>query len=169
MGIIVEDGTGVTGANSYVSEDDLDTYTDDRGTTLASGDAEAALIRATTFIDSCYRNRYPGYKTFQRLQSLEWPRTAAVDREGIPIDDDEIPIEIKKATCEAAIRELSSPQSLLPDLERGGDIRRLQAGSVAIDYGNGARAVTTFQLIDGILAGLLGSQQSALVANAIRS
>jgi hypothetical protein len=45
--MVVEDGTGLANANSYASEATLDTYTDDRGITLASGDAEAALVRAT--------------------------------------------------------------------------------------------------------------------------
>ena len=78
--MIVEDGTGLANSNSYASEDTLDTYCDDRGITLATGDSEAALIRATAAIDATYRNRYPGYKTQLRDQALEWPRTSAYGR-----------------------------------------------------------------------------------------
>lgn len=156
MAIVVEDGTGLSAANSYLSETDLGTYTDDRAVTLASGDAEAALIRATAALDAIYRSRFPGYRTHGRSQGLEWPRTAAYDTDWYPIANNEIPVEIKNALCEMAVRELIEPGSMMPDLERGGQIQALQAGSVRIDYGASASAKTVFQLIDGIMANILG-------------
>ena len=93
---------------------------------------------------------------FGREQSLQWPRTNATDAEGLTIPDDEIPIEIIEATCELALRELAAPNSILPDLERGGGVRMLRAGSVAIEYNNQASATTTLQLIDGILSPIIG-------------
>jgi hypothetical protein len=169
MGIIVEDGTGLAGANSYASEDELDTYTDDRAITLATGDAEAALIRATAAIDAIYGSRFPGYKTNGRDQNLLWPRIYAYDGDGDLIDSDEIPVEIKNATCEAAVRELTTPGSMSPDLERGGGVKRLKAGSVEIEYGSNAEAGTTFSVIDGILSALLGaSAMSNMFGKAVR-
>jgi hypothetical protein len=166
--MVLEDGTGIEAANSYVSEDDLDTYCDDRATTLADGDAEAALVRATASLDARYRSRYPGYRTSGRSQGLDWPRTSAYDGEGNAIASDEIPVEVKNAVCELAIRELTSPGSTMPDLERGGQIRRLKADTVEIEYGANAEARTTFQLIDGIMAPLLGSSISSLSGVAVR-
>ena len=160
MPITVEDGTGVSGANSYISVDDATTYFLDRANSdwsTSTGDKAAALIRATTAIDSIYRSRFPGYRTNFRDQELEWPRTNAYDAEGILIDSTEIPQEILDATCEAALRELSTAYSLQPDLARGGRIRSIRAGSVAIDYDASANPYTTYSVIDGILAKLLGA------------
>jgi hypothetical protein len=116
MAFTLEDGSGVSGANAYITEEELDSYTDDRATTLASGDAQGAIIRASAACDAIYRSRYPGYRTNGRNQGLEWPRTAVYDNEWNPIAQDEIPVEIKNAVCEMAIRELAEPVACCPTL-----------------------------------------------------
>lgn len=186
MGIVVETGIGLANANSYASENTLGDYADDRAITLASGDAEAALIRASQWIDATYRSRFPGVRTNGSAQGLEWPRKAGsyylgsfvqsgylatvTDIEGIAIATNAIPSALIKATIEAAVRELTSPGSLAPDLDRGGAIKSLKAGSVAIDYATTAPVTTTFTLIDGILAGLLvGGETSLYTGRAVRA
>jgi hypothetical protein len=168
MGLITEDGTGVANANGYVTTAEFENYCDAHGLTVTTGDAEAAIVRATMYIDACFRLRFAGYMTFGRNQYLEWPRTAVLDSEYFPIGNNEIPREIKNACCEAAQRELTEPNSLMPDLERGGQIRALQAGSVRIDYGANASATTTYRVIEGILASLLGPSGSMYSAQAVR-
>ncbi len=168
MAFTLEDGTGVAGANAYITEDQLDSYADDHGITLADGDEQTAIIRATAYIDAVYRMRFVGYKTHGRSQGLEWPRTGVLDSQYFPINNDEIPVEIKSATAEAAIRELTTPNSMLPDLERGGSIRMLKAGSVEIEYGANATAITTYRVIDGILGNLLGALGQGFTAQTIR-
>ncbi|PWJ88363.1 hypothetical protein C8D77_11185 [Mesorhizobium loti] len=160
MALVVEDGTGLAGANSYVSVADFEAYLDSRATALPSGDEEGALIRATDFIDGEYRLRFPGKRLLGRTQALEWPRKEAVDQFGEDIDDDEVPVEIKNATCEAAVRELADPGSLSPDLERGGKIKELKAGSVDITYTDGAPAETIFSIIDKALSGIIGKRST---------
>jgi hypothetical protein len=158
MALEIEDGTGKTDADSYVSVADLVAYAEARGKTIADSpadNAEAALRKATQWIDATYRARFSGTKTNGREQALQWPRTDAVDADGEEIAEDEVPAEIIQATCEAAIREYEDPDTLAPDLDRGGAIQSIKAGSVAITYADGAPGVTTFQMIDGILAGLL--------------
>jgi hypothetical protein len=160
MPLIIEDGSTPAGANSYASLDTIFTYADAHGLVFAASPStlgEQAAVRATSAIDATYRGRFPGYRSSGRLQSLEWPRGQAYDVEGLLIDGTEIPQEIIDATCEAAIRELASPGSMMPDLERGGSIQRLKAGSVEIDYGANASARTVFTMIDGILSRILGT------------
>ncbi len=157
MAFIVEDGTIVEDANSYVTEAEFDYYCDSLGKDPDDGDVEQALVRGTQAIDARYRARYPGTRAEGRDQSLEWPRTEATDINGFDIDEDEIPQEVKDAVCEAALRELTEPGSMLPDLERGGNIKRLKAGSVEVEYGAGATATTKYTAIDGILSSLIGS------------
>jgi hypothetical protein len=176
MALILEDGSGILLANSYARDTTYEDYCDDRGYTIPSGDAETALVRGTMFVDS-YRARFPGYRTKQRLQGLEWPRVGAYTtvpsagreypypyQNGVPnyqfygvsyIASNEIPIEIIYATYEAALREQQVPGSMQPDLERGGMVKSLKAGSVEIVYMDGATPKSTTQLIDGILSGLL--------------
>lgn len=166
--MIVEDGTGLAEANAYASEDALETYADDNGVTLATGDAEAALVRASTAIDALFGTRFPGTKVNGRDQGLAWPRSGGYDANGDAIADDAVPAEIVKATCEAAIRELVSPGSMMPDQKRGGAIKRVDAKGVSVEWFGNAPAATTFSKIEGILAPLLGSP-SQFTARAVRA
>lgn len=171
MALTVEDGTVVTGAESYVSVADAAAYASARGLTFTSSpaeDAEEALRRATQWIDAAYGSRFTGTRTSGRSQPLQWPRSDATDAEGEEIASDEIPVEIINATIEAAIREQASPGILTPDMERSGAIKSVKAGSVAIEYGAGATAATLFTKIDVVLAGLLRSS-SPFVAQAVRA
>jgi hypothetical protein len=175
MALVLEDGSAPEGANSYAAVETADAYHSARGnstwaeaSTSPDQGKTAALIRATTAIDAIYRARFPGTKANGRDQSLEWPRIDATDNEGEEIAEDEIPQEIVDAVCEAALRELVEAGSMMPDLERGGSVRRLKAGSVEIEYGNNASARTAFTIIDGILAGLLGAASSGYTATAVR-
>jgi len=171
--LVVETGAGLANSNSYVTAAQLETYCDDRAITLATGDEEAALILATAWIDATYRTRFTGYRTNRRAQALEWPRVGAYvyipnnasdmayaggyDPAYDYIAQDVIPIEIMNALCEAAIRELAVPGTLAPDLDRGGSVKMLKAGSVEIQYGASASALTTWTAIDLALSGLLRS------------
>lgn len=174
MALIVEDGEGVDGANSYLSKADFQTYAGARGLAYdgkTDEEIEAALIRGTSWLDSTYRARWPGTRLNGRAQPLVWPRSNATDADGEEIAEDEIPQEVLDATAEAAFRELIEAGSLSPDMERGGDIRRLKAGSVEIEYATTAAAGTTFSTIDGILSGLFatGSSASPFTARAVRA
>ena len=186
MTLTVETGAGVPGADSYVATVDCANYAINRGLTFGSdATADAAIRRATFYIDNTYRIRFPGYRTFRRAQVLEWPRTNAYYTYPEPAGDtpyfvdprmlypfdligaNTIPPEIITATCEAAIREYAEPGVLQPDLERGGLISTLKAGSVEVKYGAGAPAQTIFQVVEAALSGLIGLR-SAYTARATR-
>lgn len=174
MAIIVEDGGGKADAVSYLSASDFKGYADARGLSydgMSDAQIEQSLVRGTAWIDSTYRSRWPGVRLNGRAQALAWPRSGAVDADGEEIAADEIPSEVLDATAEAAYRELNSPGGLAPDLERGGAITKLQAGSVAVEYSGVAPATTTFTMIDGILASILagGGQSSDFTARAVRA
>lgn len=190
MTMLVEDGSGLLLANSYASEDTFSSYCDDRAYTIAEGDVEAALIRGSGFVDS-YRSRFPGYRAKRRLQGMEWPRVGAYtyvpstgrdyaylpDRHTERYQDyfgysyiaaNEIPIEVIRATCEAALRELTELGSMLPDLDRGGEIDLLKAGSVEIKWRGNAPSGTVVSIIDGLLSGLLLPANGGLFGTASR-
>jgi hypothetical protein len=184
MALVVEDGSGLANAESYVSVADCVTYAANRALTFSDTDmaaAEAAMRRATSAIDNRFRSRFVGYRTRRHSQALEWPRTGAYyytpQAGDMPfgmlggygygygygyglyeydqIDAGVIPVEIKNAVCEAAVRELAVPGALAPDLDRGNAIRTMKAGSVQIEYEAGAPRTTVFLAIDQALSGLL--------------
>jgi hypothetical protein len=155
---------GATNANSYVAVADCLTYAENMGllfdgvsgatSTISGG---TALLRATQWLDGTYRLRFMGLKVGLRLQPLEWPRYSVVDTFGQYVDYTTIPIEITTATCEAAIREYTAPGTLAPDLDRGGQVKSLKAGSVDIVYGANATPLPLFTIIDNILGSLLAT------------
>jgi len=168
MSLVVELGEGLSSprSDSYNSLDEIAAYAEDHGltfTTSPAEPAEAAARRAAVWLDSQYRDRLPGTRTNGRDQALQWPRSDAKDIDCNEIADDEIPAEWKAAHAEASIKEFNSPGTLSPDLERGGDIKRMKAGSVEIEYKDGAPATTIFSAIDSILSGLIVTKKSSTV------
>lgn len=167
----VETGTGVASpaANSYVTVAEADQYHSDMGNTdwaaATTALKEAALIRACRSIDRMYARKFKGSPTNFGTQNLEWPRSGVwlsdqaqnydvADYTG-SVADNVIPKALKEAQFEAAIRELQVPGSLTPDLDRGGAIKSVQAGSVGVTYSDGANPKTVFQAIQGALVHLL--------------
>lgn len=130
----------------YGTRTDADAYHLARGNTGWTGSNEAkdaALQRATDYIDGRYRYLTPGgcwvsmfrgQRTAGRGQPLEWPRTGATDSAGNEIPDDEVPIEVEEATYEAALRELVSPGSLSPVFIASQQVTREKVGPVEVAY-----------------------------------
>lgn len=176
MALVVEDGSGVEGAESYLSVADFMTYAAARGRSLlgkTDEQIEQALRRGVRFIDTRYRAQWPGVRAFGREQALAWPRSSAVDGDGEDIADDELPAEVVDASAEAALRELAAPGSLSPDLPRGGAIKRkrVKAGPVETEteYADGASGETTFAAIDDLLGNLLVARTSTTVSSLMRA
>ncbi len=170
--LIVEDGSGLSTAESYISVADADTYHTERGNALWTGaDAvkEALLRKATTYLDNTYRGRWKGFRRFQ-LQSLAWPRNEVIDEDGFPVDFESLPLQLVQATAEAALRELVDAGALEPDLERGGAIRskREVIGPIEEEthYQTSASARTTFTIIDGLLRELTTSKNLVEIVRA---
>jgi hypothetical protein len=95
--IVVEDGTGKTNSNSYISEADLTTYATDRGITI-SGTNAVLLIQAMDYIESL---DFVGNKNTD-AQALQWPRYGVVI-DGYSVGSDEIPQLLIDATAEVAL------------------------------------------------------------------
>ena len=120
MALVVEDGTGVTGADSYVSIAEADTYAAANGlTSWASATAaakEIALRQATRYVDTRYRFR--GSRLGLR-QPLEWPRGDVVDGAlGDGYYYTRPPRNLKAAVTELeSDNERNAGQVLLPQLD----------------------------------------------------
>lgn len=193
--VTVEDGSGVAGANSYVSVADWKAYAVNNGwdyagagegaTAYTDDQIGAALIRAATWLDAAYYSRWPGVPTYLAEQPMAWPRKAGciiqgqfvasdylltvTDARGIPIAVDAIPLPLIRAQNEAAWRELQAAGTLAPDVDAGGAIKKMEAGSVAIEYRDGAPKAQSFPAIDGILAPLIGVVRPSLFGKTARA
>ena len=169
MALIIEDGTIVTGAQSYVSASDCRIYALARGLKFTDDAAgEQALVRATTWLDSAYP--WTGARTGGRGQPLQWPRQNVTDVEGNPIANDEIPQEVVSACCEAAVRELAKPGSLSPDYTPAKRIKSASVdGAVSVEYVGGSEMPIS-TVIDGILTSLIVvSRLPAIMGKSVRT
>lgn len=159
MAFVVEDGTGLSTATSYVTVEEADEYFTDRGneTWLAYTDAnkEIYLIKATDFIDANYT--FVGTRG-SATQALEWPREDATDSNNNDIEDDEIPIVLKKAVYEAAMRVPLSDDGLMPDYEAGtGAVKVREIDGIReefYNYGN-TRVSSTYSYINRVIKPIL--------------
>lgn len=131
----------------------------------------AALRRASTYIDALGRQRlesggfvtlFPGRKVGGRAQELEWPRAGALDYSGEAIDPGSVPIEVERATYEAAVREVLAPGGLRPDYVPGKTVKSEKVGvsgietEFAITSAEVNLAAPVVSLILDILAPVLG-------------
>ena len=108
MAFQVESGTGDAGANAYVDLTYVSTHHSDRGNTawtdFTSSEQQAAIIRASEYIDKRFGRRFRGVRKLKD-QGLEWPRTNAWDNDGFSLSGvDDLPRQLEKATAEYAIR-----------------------------------------------------------------
>lgn len=136
---VVEDGTIVTGANSYVAVQEASDYLIANQfayalwSALASTDQQHLLAWATRYIDqratwngvtsASYLaspdtiNLVQGFVSYPSSvtiphQPLRWPRANVYDVDGNPIAYNVIPPQLKQATCEMARYLISSDRSL---------------------------------------------------------
>lgn len=149
------------GTDAYVSVADCDAYHTALGNTSWTGlDAakEAAIRKATMWIDNAYRGRWKGIRC-DSTQPLAWPRWDVTDEDGLYVDPATIPTAIANATCEAALRIIAGTD-LDPDRDRGGRIKSESVGSLSVVYADGAPSGTTFPRIDRIVSGLVAGRSS---------
>lgn len=134
MALTVEDGSGVTGADAYISLADAEAlYLSRNGTAWSGTDTlkEAAIRRATSFVDSL---RFVGSPVGKRAQALQWPREDATDRNGFDIAEDELPEEVETATGILAFVELETPGALTPEIDRTGLVKSETVGPISVEY-----------------------------------
>lgn len=155
MALVIEDGTGMSTATSYVTVSEARAYALARGVTLSATDAtvEVSLIKAMDYLES-KRRRYQGYKSHE-TQVLQWPR-GCVWIDGYSIDSDEIPAILKNAQCQAAM-EIADGVDPLPT-ESGNGIKSETIGLISTTYATTTVAPTpTMRKVDALLQPLFNS------------
>ena len=131
--IVVETGTGLTTANSYVSEADLATYASDRGITL-TGTAAVLIIQAMDYLES---KNFIGTKA-DIDQALQWPRYGA-EIDNYYVDSDVIPKLLKEAEMEICI---AIDGGVNPLANQGRETLKEKVDSLEVEYKASSRADT---------------------------
>lgn len=110
MALTVEDGTVVSGADSYLTLAELRAFATKRGVTLTTVDADLEVMshKAIDYLEA-YRDRYKGTKV-DEAQPLQFPRDN-VYVDGIEVGGDTIPDVLKNAQAQLVV-ELSAGSEL---------------------------------------------------------
>ena len=156
ISIIVEDGSGVEDANSYVSVANARTYAANRGTVLSSDDdvVAAMLIRSTDYLEA-QECRFQGKRT-SSLQPLAWPRT------GVELNCDAFPPNVIPKSLIAAqvqlVMAINAGFDLQPNISPADYVTREKVGPLETEYADpvAVGVMPTFSAADALLAPLYG-------------
>lgn len=158
--LVVEDGTCVAGANSYISLEEAVKYQTERGRAewLALDDdgRAASIVRATQYVDSLYV--WKGRRKF-REQELAFPRVMILDLDGFPVEG--VPRQMKQAVLEAAYYGRKAELFTVRSSEDGivkRDRKKVDVIETEVEYFNRDEAevdyISKYAALDSILRGL---------------
>lgn len=159
MSLIVEDGSGLATAESFLSVADCTTYNDAHLAVAAWGSAstdakERALRNATQYLEATYSSRWLGIRS-TAVQALSWPRYEA-ELDGRILSSTALPTRLKDATAELAIKAVS--ETLMPDQANPGTIlsESVSVGplSTSTTYSGGKDQATWYRLADALVGAL---------------
>ncbi len=163
---IVEDGSGKSNSNAYVTVAEVDLYLDKYTTAtvdtswsaLDNTDKQRAIQRATLELDNRFRLRYKGGKAVHE-QNLSWPRSNASDDSKHTIRWDIVPIPIKDSTSEVC-RVIAESKDTLPDLTGSGALRKEKIDVLEREFfaGGTATGQTVYQMVNLTLSGLIWAE-----------
>ena len=149
MALIVEDGTIVGNADSYVGEADLTAYAVKRGVTLPTGNELTVLaIKATDYIESL-EPRFKGTRV-ESNQSLSWPRKGVVIN-GFFTNEGTIPKQLIDLQCQLVIDGMTV--SLQPN-GTGRVVKRQKVDVIETEYeilGDGSVQLTKADALTAFL------------------
>ena len=149
--MIVENGTGLKNADSYVSVEFADSYFSTRGEkTWAEFETtakEALLIKATDYLEAMYIDKWKSTK-LKADQALACPRVGFG-----------VPERLKKAVCELALKANSG--ELVADVERL--TTKEKVGSIEVEYSEYADPATKYAYVLNLLKPYLNLSSGMIV------
>ncbi len=162
IAIVVEDGTKVADANSYVSVEEARTFAANRGVVLSNDDDAVAvlIIKANDYLEA-QRCRYQGERT-NRDQALQWPRLGVVVN-GEELAGNVIPPELKAAQNHLVI-VAHTGLSLLPNVTAQDYVIEETVGPITTKYANPIQAgmTPTFSAVEALLGPLFATCGQAI-------
>lgn len=155
MALIVEDGTGLSNAESYISVTDADTYIAAyRGANAtwdgaSVTDKEVAARQATQYLDGTAR--WKGVKEFS-TQALDWPRSFAYDENNIAFDG--IPTKLEQATAEVMFLIVTG-ETITETVTRQNQTIREKVDVIEVEYAEGATIQPIYPIITRLISDLV--------------
>ena len=168
MPLIVEDGTGLANAESYISAANADAYHANRGNAAWAALASQAikeqyLRQATDYMQQAYAQRWFGTRN-STSQALDWPRAY------VPVPDapsayvalpvyyatNIVPVQVINACAELALSAING--ALAPDLARAQS--EVKVGPIDVKYDESSPEATRFRKVDMLLGPLLAGGAS---------
>ena len=159
MALVVEDGTGKSDAESYVSVTDCDTRlalftTPTSWTSATTAQKEVALRKAARYIDIVYGWRFKGARRLV-TQSLQFPRSGLVTRDGYSLVATAVPTGVVNACVDMAAKAID--EDILPDLSVGSgsviskERNKIDTIEEDIEYVGGKNIHKVYSKIEGYL------------------
>lgn len=150
----------ITAYTGYGSISGFRHYHSERGrdvTGYDDGQIAGALLIATEWIDGTFRDHFQGLKVAPATQEREWPRTDVVDYYGYAVSSLTVPVQLERATYEAAYREVQSANALNTDARPKPYTQVRIEGAIAVSYGNQDAEALRLQIpiIEQILSSLM--------------
>ncbi len=160
MALIIEDGSIVAGAESFVTAAEFVTYADNRGATFPAAEADQEeLLRLA--IDYLFQQeiRMQGFR-ISKDQTLMYPRNG-VCLYGFQVAGTDIPENLKNAQIEAALYQ--NENELLVN-DAGQDVSKEKLDVLEVSYFSGGSYNSgSFQRVEAYLDPLLRPKSNRLV------
>jgi hypothetical protein len=170
MALIVETGSVVPNAESYISVAEANTYHSDRGnstwTSLLDPEKEQAIRRAMDYLAQEYGERWKGYRVAV-AQPLDWPRSSMVSR-GVTIEQNVIPKLLKNAVAELAWRAAAKVQ-LIKDVSPEDRVKREKIGPLETEYFDSGFYKIKYPAIDALLSSFVSSSGDGVNVKLVRT
>lgn len=133
MALVIEDGTLVPGANSFVTRAEIIAYANSRGKVLP--DEDATDVFAILSMDYLWSLCFKG-ELVSPTQSTPYPRMGLVDGDTDPAYIHAIPIGIKNAQLQLSL-DAASGIILTASSNPSGEIKRRKVGPLEREYFEG--------------------------------
>lgn len=155
LALVIEDGSGVSGANSYATITEIKNYAANRGVDLSSVDSSQIIGWAIVAMDmlESFRDQFKGVKTAVVVSDftglLQWPRSIQlssavwsefttlvspnVQIDGIDVGPNEIPQLLKDAQCQLVI-EQNNGISLRPTSSPNATVKLVKVGPITREF-----------------------------------
>jgi len=150
MALIVEDGSGKSDSESYISVTDADTRQAALGLTdwagLSTAEKEQLLRQAADYMLQVYRSGWKGNRMLS-TQALDFPRYGIVV-DGFDIGNDVVPAEVANACADLALQANSGV--LL--VNQGQKVIKKKIAVLETTYEPSSSPVVRYSAIDGMLA-----------------
>jgi len=161
--LIVEDGSIVSGANTYVTVAEFQQFCSDRNITITDtyGDESELLIQAMDYFE---QQPFKGIK-FIETQSLQFPRSDFY-LDGYLTDSDAIPQLVKDAQITIAI-SIMQGNDPLSTLDRS--VKREQVDVLEVEYMDNAGPTVIIRSIGNIMRKLVTSSSMGSNFRTIRA